>query len=321
MTAVEQTIRHLLDRTFDDIPLEVGFHAAHFPSGRTIDVNGDALFPTASVFKVAVMAEVFRQAQAGHFALSDRIRLSDDAKTLTTGVLLAFDAGLEPTIRDLTEIMNIVSDNTATTILVDLVGRDNINALMRGLKCPEINVTLNTHEMFLHAWRQPLDRFVGLEELDRATALAPMDYDSVTFERSDRNTVATAAATVRLFAALAAGQVVDAAASRAMVDILRRSQFTGRVTKYLPWNATANKTGTLSGLRNDAGILWRAADDYIVYCIYSFDATPLPIGNSELRTRRDEAVGEMMGQVGLALWNEFARMGAADDTVIAEVAA
>lgn len=288
-------------------PLDAGFYAKHLETGAVIDINGDRLFPTASVFKVAVMVEVFRQARAGKFSLSDRIPLADADKTLTTGVLLAFDAGLAPTIRDLAELMNIVSDNTATTILVDLVGRKSINAFMAELGFPEINVTLNVHEMFLHAWRQPLDRPVALAQLGHAAGSMPMDYESLTFERSRRNTVATASATARLFEALALGSVVDAAASREMVDILRRSQFTSRIPKYLPWDATANKTGTLHGLRNDAGLIWRGENDRIAYALYTFDETLLPPGNSEMRVRRDDSVNYLMGQIGLTLWNHFGR--------------
>jgi beta-lactamase class A len=90
--------------------------------------------------------------------------------------------------------MNIVSDNTATAMLVDLVGRENINELMTEIGCPEINVTLNVHEMFLHAWHLPLDRPVSVERLARAAGAKPMDYDSLTFDRSSRSTIATARA-------------------------------------------------------------------------------------------------------------------------------
>lgn len=293
--------------TFGRRALDVGFYAKHLESGEVIEVNPDRVFPTASVFKVPVMAEVFRQARAGKFSLEDRLTLADAQKTLTTGILLAFDAGLQPTIRDLAEIMNIVSDNTATTMLVDLVGRENINELMAEIGCPEINVTLNVHEMFLHAWHLPLDRPVSVKRLAHAAGAKPMDYDSLTFDRSSRNTIATARATGRLFEKLARGAVVDRKASREMLEILRRQHFTSRIVKYLPWGSYANKTGSMRGLRNDSGLIWRGQRDRIVYSAYTFDPTPLPANNSELLVRRNEAVDELMGQIGLVLWEKFGR--------------
>ncbi len=285
--------------------LDVGFYAKHLESGAVIEVNPDRVFPTASVFKVPVMAEVFRQVRAGKFSLEDRLTLADADKTLTTGILLAFDAGLQPTIRDLAEIMNIVSDNTATTMLVDLVGRANINELMAQIGCPEINVTLNVHEMFLHAWHLPLDRPVSVKRLARAAGAKPMDYESLTFDRSSRNTIATARATAKLFEKLARGSIVDRKASREMLDILRRQHFTNRIVKYLPWGSYANKTGSMRGLRNDSGLIWRGRHDRIVYSAYTFDATPLPANNSELLVKRNEAVDELLGQIGVVLWDRF----------------
>src|SRR5579863_1360397 len=305
--AAAKVKRLISNAKFGRWALDVGFYAKHLESGEVIEVNPDRVFPTASVFKVPVMAEVFRQVRAGKFALEDRVTLAETDKTLTTGILLAFDAGLQPTIRDLAEIMNIVSDNTATTMLVNLVGRENINELMAEIGCPEINVTLNVHEMFLHAWHLPLNRPVTVKRLARAAGDKPMDYESLTFDRSSKNTVATARATARLFEKLARGTIVDRKASREMLDILRRQHFTNRVVKYLPWGSYGNKTGSMRGLRNDSGLIWRGRRDRIVYSAYTFDPTPLPANNSELLVNRNEAVDELLGRIGLVLWDQFGR--------------
>jgi beta-lactamase class A len=116
--------------------VDAGFAAIHVQSGAELAVNARELFPTASVFKVPVMVDVFRQAEEGRFAITDRLYLEDSHKTLASGVLQTLDAGLTPTIHDLLTLMTIVSDNTATTLLVDLVGVDRINATMTALGLP-----------------------------------------------------------------------------------------------------------------------------------------------------------------------------------------
>ena len=170
-------------------------------------------------------------------------------------------------------------------------------------------MTLNVHEMFLHAWHLPMTRHVSVNELARAAATKPMDYESLTFARSRKNTVATARATARLFEKLARGSVVDRKASREMLDILRRQHFIGRVVKYLPWGSYANKTGSMRGLRNDSGLIWRGRHDQIAYSVYTFDSTPLPANNSDLLIKRTASADELMGQIGLTLWNIFGQSG------------
>src|SRR5215831_14377422 len=90
-----------IKKVFASSGLEIGFFARHLQTNATISCNADALFPTASVFKVPVMAEVYRQAAAGRFALSDRIALEARHKTLSSGVMQTLSDGLSPTIRDL----------------------------------------------------------------------------------------------------------------------------------------------------------------------------------------------------------------------------
>src|SRR5262249_51545525 len=157
--------------------------------------NPDALFPTASVFKVPVMAEVFHQAELGKFKLTDRIAHEDRHKTLSSGVIQTLSAGLSPTIRDLCVLMTIISDNTATEMLLERIGTENVNAFMRELAIEDIHVNFGVHEMFLHVWGLP--KGSPLEEVQRSSRLLPMDYASLAFARTRESTVASARATAR----------------------------------------------------------------------------------------------------------------------------
>ena len=78
-------------------------------------------------------------------------------RTMGSGVMQKLAVGLAPTIRDLAMLMIIISDNTATEMLLSLVGAKNVTATMRRLGLGNINVVLNLAELFAHAYHLPLD--------------------------------------------------------------------------------------------------------------------------------------------------------------------
>ena len=90
--------------------------------------------PTASVFKLPVLVEVFRQAVAGVLDLDERVTLRAEDVVMGSGILRDFGPGLQPSLRDLAMMMIIVSDNGATNLLLDRVGGpQRVNATMRAL--------------------------------------------------------------------------------------------------------------------------------------------------------------------------------------------
>jgi beta-lactamase class A len=291
--------------------LDVGFCAIHLASNERIEFNAHEFFPTASVFKVPLVVEVYRQVDAGRLSLSQRAPLADSQKTLPSGVLVALEEGLSLTVRDLVVLMTIVSDNVATKMLLDLVGIEAINATMDRLELPGINIAIDVHQMFLHAWGLPLDRHVGVAELRETARTKAMDYGSLTFARDRRNTVATAADMTRLMAMIARNEAASGAACSDMISILLQQQYADRVPRYLPSGAVANKTGSMRGLRNDCGLMLRADNDHIAYTLFTFDPTPLAAGNSRLLAERNARVAESMGEIGAELWASFARQDGA----------
>ncbi|WP_151702428.1 serine hydrolase [Nitrincola alkalilacustris] len=285
--------------------IEIGFAARLVESGQQISLNERQLYPSASVFKVPVMLEVLRRIDRGELRADQRLPLTTAAKTLTTGVLLTLDDGLDLTLQDLMTLMIIISDNTATTMLLDLVGKDAVNQALHTLGCHDTTVTMNVHEMFLHAWHLPLDRPVGLDELINTARSTQMDYNSLTFARKRENTVTTAADMAHLMAMIAAGQAFGPQVSEQAHLIMRQTQTTGRVPRFLPYRSVGNKTGTFRGLRNDCGIITRADHDHIAYALFTFDPTPLPIDNIRLSETRNAAVANVMSEIGVLLYEEF----------------
>src|SRR5262245_6602038 len=105
----------------------MGVYARQLDSGEEIRVDADRRFPTASTIKTAVMIEVFQQVADGRLRKDQRLTLTDAVKVGGSGVLTGFQAGAQLTIADLLHLMITVSDNTATNLLVDLVGTARVD--------------------------------------------------------------------------------------------------------------------------------------------------------------------------------------------------
>ena len=106
----------------------VGLWARSFDSGEEIAWQPLETFPAASTIKVPILCEVFRQAGEGRFTLADARTLKTDDQVGGSGILKDLTAGLALTVKDLATLMIVISDNTATNMLIDLVGLDAVNA-------------------------------------------------------------------------------------------------------------------------------------------------------------------------------------------------
>ncbi len=298
-------LREQILSCISDPNVEFGIAVHHIESGEDTFINENAVFPTASVFKVPLMVEVFKQAKEGKFSLDDRLELRDCDKTLTTGVLLALQQGLMLTVHDLAMLMTIVSDNVATTMLMRLVGPENATATMHSLGLDSIWVNITVHEMFLHAFGIPDRKDITLEELTEIAKKVQMDYGSRTFSRGPDNDVSSACDMTRLMTMIYRGEVVDRAACDEMLKILKEQQYNGRVPLYLPWYTAAHKTGSMRGLRNDSGIIYCNEDSHAAFTVFSFDPTPLPLGEPRRGVEREQLVDGIMGEIGLAIYKQY----------------
>lgn len=182
----------------------------------------DESFPAASILKVPVLLEVFRRFQEGSLDPDTLVTLDRDDVVLGAGVLFELHPGLSLTLRDLARLMIVVSDNTASNLLLDRVGFDAVNSLMARMGMA--GTALN--RKFMH---RPGPR-----------------GDNVT----------TAADTVRCFRELYAGTLLAEPWREEALNILRRQQFREKIPMMLPVTAVvAHKTGELDGVRHDVGIV------------------------------------------------------------------
>ncbi|MEZ5292984.1 MAG: serine hydrolase [Vicinamibacterales bacterium] len=126
-----------LEALADAAPGVVGVSVVDLTSGRRWDVNGTTVFPQGSAIKVPLLLELFRQADAKTLSLAERVTLTAADRAGGSSLLQYFsDGGSAFSLHDLTVPMVVLSDNTATNMLIDKVGMDAVTATMAGLGLP-----------------------------------------------------------------------------------------------------------------------------------------------------------------------------------------
>lgn len=112
----------------------VGVSVVDLTTNRRFEVNGVTVFPQGSAIKVPLLVELFRQADAKTLSLTERVTLTAADRTAGSSLLQYFsDGGSAFSLHDLTVPMVVLSDNTATNMLIDKVGMDTVNATMTRL--------------------------------------------------------------------------------------------------------------------------------------------------------------------------------------------
>jgi beta-lactamase class A len=128
-------------KILDVLPGKIGVYYKDLRTGNTFSYNENEAFKAASVIKLPILAATLHRIKQGLLRKDDCIRLKAEDKVPSCGALSYMHSGLEVTIMDLCHLMIILSDNTATNMLINLLGMDNINSLMSelGLRSTRVN--------------------------------------------------------------------------------------------------------------------------------------------------------------------------------------
>ena len=209
----------------------MGVAARHVESGRSYEHNGGAEFESASVIKIAVLTEAMAGVREGRVDLAERWDLTAEKKADGSGMLLMLDPGLNPTWNDLATLMIGPSDNTATNAWIRRLGIDPINARMASLGFSHIRL-FGTTPMLSQKDEEPSP----WKEF-RLGSLTPHD-------------------TAEWMTSVATGQLLDAESSKRIFEYLDKDPSRLRIARrFPPGDLWAGKTGSMSGVRNDSGIL------------------------------------------------------------------
>jgi beta-lactamase class A len=249
----------------------LGVSVRHLGTGEEASVNGDELFPTASVFKVPVLVELYRQVDSGRMDLDEKIFLLEKDMVPGSGILKELSEGLVLSVGDLINLMMILSDNTATDIITEKVGLENVKAMLGGLGFEKTKIVADCRDILFD--------LVGLNdvpdeektmELYREAASASLGRGSWSLG-VEGNDVTTPDEMTRLLGMIAEGEAASRGSCDAILEIMGRCQTGGyRLPKYLPSGDVkiAHKTGSLPGIRNDCGVvtLKESGESYVISC-------------------------------------------------------
>ena len=229
---LDQTLKTAID-TF---PVSVSLYAKNLDTGETCSIRGDAKVRTASTIKLPIMATIFHTVAEGRAKWDDTLELHKDDQMSGSGVARELSDGVRLPIRDLVHLMIVVSDNTATNLLLDRFGGDSVNAYMEQLGLKDT---------------RSLRKILG-------AGAAPSGLSQA--GRREENTqygigVSTPHEMVTILEKLERGELVNAAASREMIEILKRQQYKDGIGRHVGF-PVASKSGALDRLRSDVGIVY-----------------------------------------------------------------
>lgn len=221
----------------------MGYAIKDLSSGETFLRLPDTVFPQASSIKLTILLELVRQAQEGKLSLEEKHTLRRREMTVgdTEPILTMLgDGTVTLSLRDLAIFMVVLSDNTATNILIDRLGMDNINEGVTRLGLKETK--LRRHMIDLEA------------------------------AKNGNENVSTPREMLTLIEKVHAGQALDAAHTKEYFDLLRlpkESEF----HKALPEDASiADKPGSLEGVRCDTGLIEIPGHPFIMSVTTTYDA-------------------------------------------------
>ena len=212
---------------------KVAVACLHLDTREKFELHADDVMPTASLIKLAVMAEVYAQAKEGKIKLEDMLTLPKDEMVQGSGILTDhFSPGAQFSLRDAVRLMIVYSDNTATNMVLSEVGIKPVNERMGSLGLKETRINAKV--------------FKG-----STTSVDPARTKQYGLGST------TASEMLKLLELLHKGELVSAEASKAMLEHMKKCEDKDKFPRFLPKGATvAHKTGSVNNSRTDAGILY-----------------------------------------------------------------
>jgi len=236
----------------------VGIFARNLETNRTFGFREDERVRTASTIKLPIMAEAFQQVSDGRVHWDDPVVLTREKIVRGSGILFELHDGLKLTLRDALHLMIVLSDNTATNLVLDAIGTDSVNKRMDQLGLSQTRLL----------------RKVGANQPGSITA-AGNDPANKPFGLG----VTTPREMATLLEKIERGEVVNPEASREMIGILKRQQDHRGIGRTLKSVSIASKAGALDKLRSDVGIVYTKTGRIVM--AITCDEMPEVIWNDE----------------------------------------
>ena len=206
------------------------FYVNDLRQSASLGIREQEAFPSASIIKLPILLRVLERVGRGEVSLDDTVTLTAWHKTGGSGIFQHFRDGTAFRLEDACTAMTVLSDNTATNLVIDVAGIEGTNRFLEAAGCD----------------RTRLHRYIGKPEMpgwggaEGPSQAAPVEMG-------------------RLLEGLAEGELpgLTPELCRRAVLFLRKQQHRALAPRLLPEGTVmAHKTGSLDGLRHDVGLLW-----------------------------------------------------------------
>lgn len=224
-----------------DLDGTVGVYIEDFTGTKGFTHQEGLVFPSASIIKIPILVTLFLRNFAGEFSLDQKINITEDDLVGGAGVLQYLE-NRQYTIRDLATLMIIQSDNTATNLLIDFLGVDEINQTIKNL---------GLHDTYLSG-----KLMVIPHPYPRVSSTTPQDM-------------------AYLLRLLGEGKIHSWLLCHRVLEIMKKQMLNDMIPKYISLGsmeatvgkpnplAIAHKTGAISGVVHDVGIVYHPGRDFI----------------------------------------------------------
>ena len=268
-----------LHRTLDSLAAAhhgvVGYAVRDVDGGARFSRRGDETFPTASLIKVAVLVTLYDLAEHGQISLDDPVTLLSIDKVGGSGVLYNLHSGLTLSVRDASQLMIQLSDNTATNLVLEKISIGRTAAKMDSLGLRSTRVH---HQVMLRQY----------------TSVARDSSEKYGLGKTTPNEMA------QLFTLLAQGKAVSPKADSAMLAVLETNDDSELLVRALSNVRVAHKTGADDDVRTDCGLFYLKTR--VVVCVFTNK-------NADQRWIVDNEPQRLMGRMGAEVAMAFGTTG------------
>jgi beta-lactamase class A len=214
-----------LKRYLDNKIGEYSFYFEEINSGYTYSLNEKIAMPSASCIKIPIAIALLKEVEINSICLEQTLFVSKQDMVPGSGIIHELDEK-EYSLKELLTAMLIQSDNTATNKIIDMLGMEKINSVIKELRLKQ--TILKRKMMDFNAREKGLDNFSSSFDLGRCLKI------------------------------LHQASYLNGEHSDFMINILRRSQSREKISYYIPnreWSKIGSKSGSLDGIENDAALM------------------------------------------------------------------
>jgi beta-lactamase class A len=227
------TLKDNLENEISKFGQQNGILIKDLKTGYKIGFNEDIPFPAASLIKVPIMACVYCAEKEAKIDIRQKVIIKNHDKTSGAGILKYVPEGIGFDIEELVRLMIVYSDNTATNILIDLLGFYYLNNCFKNLGLRDTSI-----------YRKILDNQARKEGKENYTTAQDIGYILEMIYRKE---------------------LISKEISDRCLEYLKQQKIHDRIPAFLPSSVlVAHKTGLENGVCHDAGIIFSKEGDFLI---------------------------------------------------------